>query len=277
MSRAVAGTLRYGALVHALWSLRGGTFFTPVRPHEPALRYRDASPRRGIPPLGDVYLPAEGATGASVVLVHGGGFVLGSRDMLPMRYLASRLCRAGVAAFSIDYRMIFRGGRLGEALDDVLAALDFWRGRAPGLGLDAQRVSLVGLSAGGTLAMLAAARAGEGAVHRLACGFGLYELDHLEGPVGGVVPRLLFRTADRAAWHARSPRGEAQPTVPTLLLHGTDDGLVPVEQARRLAAHRDALGLPTRLAIYDGAPHGFFNFASVAAEQGATEIAAHVR
>jgi acetyl esterase len=276
MSAGEVGTLRYGALVHALWSLRGGTFFTPVTPRERAVRYRSASSRRAIAPLGDVYLPAEAATGASVVLVHGGGFVIGARDMLPMRYLASRLCRAGVAAFSIDYRLIFRGGRLDEAVDDVLAALAYWRDRAPTLGLDAGHVSLVGLSAGGTLAMLAAARA-DGSVHRLVCGFGLYELDHLHGALGSVVPRLLFRTADRDVWHARSPRGDAQPAVPTLLLHGTDDGLVPVEQARRLAAHREALGLPTRLEIYEGAPHGFFNFACVAAERGATEIATHVR
>jgi acetyl esterase/lipase len=268
-----SGSLRYGALVHALWSLRGGTFFEPAQPIERAVPYR-VRPVRGIAPVGDVYVPPR-PTGTSVVMVHGGGFVIGSRDMLPMRHLAARLGAAGIAAFAIDYRMIFRGGRFDEALDDVTAAVEHWHDRAPRYGLDPSRVALLGLSAGGTLAMLAAARI-EDRVHRLVCGFGLYELDHLEGPLASAMPRLLFRSADRDLWHARSPRGQRQPRVPTLLLHGTDDGLVPVEQARRLAAHRESLGLPTTLAIYEGAPHGFFNFACDAGEQAIAEIVRHV-
>jgi acetyl esterase len=271
-----AGVFRYGALVEALWSLRGARFFEEAVPAERDVAYRSTSPR-GIAPLADVYLPEAAArTGASVVLVHGGGFVIGSRRMPPILYLASRLVRAGVAVMAIDYRMIFRGGRLDEATDDVRAAMAFWSKRASRDGLDPGRVSLVGLSAGATLAMLVAASLEDGAVHRLACGFGLYELDHLRGPLAGVVPRLLFRTPDRERWSARSPRGGAQPRIPTLLLHGTDDGLVPVEHARRLAAHRETLGLETKLVIYPGAPHGFFN-TKMFADAGGTEIIEHVR
>jgi acetyl esterase len=271
---ASSGVFRYGALVDALWSLRDTRFFERATPSEAAVRYRAAS-LRGIAPLADVYRPAREGTGASVVLVHGGGFVIGSRRMPPMRYLASRLVSAGIAVCAIDYRMIFRGGRLDEALADVRTAFSFWRERVAQSDLDPARVSLVGLSAGATLAMLTAASLEPGAVHRLACGFGLYELDHLHGPLAGVVPRLLFRTADRDRWSARSPRGSTQPSVPTLLLHGTADGLVPVEQSERLAAHRESLGLPTKLVVYTGAPHGFFNSRTFAGA-GADEIIAHV-
>lgn len=264
------GSLRYRAVAEALWTLRTAPFFEPVTPTERALAYRRRAPR-GVAPLLDAYVPEE-PTGASVVLVHGGGFVLGSRDMKPIRFLTSRLYAAGVAVAAIDYRMIFRGGRLDEAVDDVRAALSFWRDRAPRHGLDPARVSLAGLSAGGTLAHLAA----RDEVHRLVCVFGLYELDHLHGPLAGVVPRLLFRTADRDAWSARSPARKPPPRVPTLLLHGTGDGLVPVEQAHRLAARREALGLPTRLVTYPGAPHGFFNLPSPVADDGAAQIVEHV-
>lgn len=91
-----------------------------------------------------------------------------------------------------------------------------------------------------------------------------------------MLPPLLFRTPDRAAWASRSPRHAAQPTIPTLLLHGTDDDLIPVQQAERLAATRESLGLPTRLVVYPGAPHGFFNLPVPAAEEGARELIAHV-
>ena len=212
------------------------------------------APARGIAPLADIYEPAA-PTGASIVLVHGGGFVIGSRRMKPMRFLATRLAAAGITVCSVDYRLIFRGGRLDEAIDDVRAALAFWRGRAP----DPERITLVGLSAGATLSLRVAAR---DPVARLACCFGLYEVAHVP-----VLPRLLFRTSDRNAWQLA-----AHPQVPTLLLHGDRDRLVPVAQARRLAAHREALGLPTRLVIYDGARHGFFRAPSPTADAGVREL-----
>jgi len=266
-------TLRYGAVVQALRSLRASSTIAEVRPTEAAVPYRAHA--RGIAPLADLYVPAR-PTGASVVLVHGGGFVIGSRRMKPMRFLAARLTAAGIAVCAVDYRMIFRGGRLAEAVDDVGDALAFWSARAPTLGLDPRAVSMVGLSAGASLGLLAAARSdAHGRLAALVCCFGLYEIGHLRGPAS-LLPRLLFRTRDREAWSDRSPRFAAQPVAPTLLLHGSDDGLVPVEQARRLAAHREALGLPTRLVIYPGAPHGFFNLPVPAADAGVREIIEHV-
>jgi len=274
--RLVSASLRYRAVIEGLLSLYGPAHFDEPRVTEADVAYRVAR-GRGVAPLADVYMPGTNATGASVVLVHGGAFVIGSRRMKPMRFLASRLVAAGIAVCSIDYRLVFRGGRLDEAVDDVLSALAFFRGRAPRLGLDPSRTSLVGLSAGATLSMLAASRAQPDGIHRVVSVFGLYELDHLRGPLATIIPRLVFRTSARDAWYARSPRGAPQPTVPTLLLHGTADGLVPVEQARRLAVHREELGLPTKLVIIDGAPHGFFNSASPACEEGVREIAAFVR
>lgn len=261
-------TLRYGSVLRSLRSLRGDPGLPAVQPTHAAVRYRAAG-QGGIAPLADLYVPAH-ATRASVVLVHGGGFVIGSRRMKPMRYLAAQLYAAGISVCAIDYRMIFRGGRLDEAVDDVHAACAFWSARAP----DPRAISIVGLSAGGTLALLAAANGAD--VAGLVCCFGLYDVGHLRGPAA-LLPRLLFRTSDRAAWTARSPRFVTQPAIPTLLLHGSDDGLVPVDQARSLAAHREALGLPTRLVIYDGAPHGFFNVPVPAAAAGAQEIIEAVR
>lgn len=273
VTSATSRALRYRALAHALWTLRTPSFFEEARPVERAVPYRARAPR-GVAPLADVYAPQRAGSGASVVLVHGGGFLLGSRDMKPMRFLASSLTAAGVGVCTVDYRLVFRGGRIDEAVDDVRAAVAFWRERAPRYGLDAARVSLVGLSAGGTLAMLAASR--EEALHRLVCVFGLYDPTHLAGPLAQIVPRLVFRTAEREAWRRRSPVGSPQPRVPTLMLHGTADGLVPVEQARRLAAQREAQGLPTRLVVYPDAPHGFFNYPSAVAAAAAEEIARHV-
>jgi acetyl esterase/lipase len=269
-------TLRYGAVVASLRSLRGAPGVAITTPTHAAVAYREHATPRGtlaqlahIAPLADIYVPAQ-ANGASVVLVHGGGFVIGSRRMKPMRYLTAKLIEAGVAVCAIDYRMIFRGGRIDEATTDVRDAFAFWSQRSQSLGLDPARISLVGLSAGATLSLLAAPQLDPAGV--VAC-FGLYDGAHLTGP-GELLPRLLFRSADRAAW--RLPRSAPQPAAPTLLLHGTDDGLVPVDQAHQLAAHRMALGLPTKLVVYDGAPHGFFNVPVAAAAAATAEIIEHV-
>jgi acetyl esterase/lipase len=48
-------------------------------------------------------------------------------------------------------------------------------------------------------------------------------------------------------------------------------------QAQELTAHRRSLGLPTKLVIYDGAPHGFFNLPVPEAAAGAREIIEHVQ
>ena len=282
-------TLRYGALLSSLRSLRGAPDVELIEPTYADVAYRDDLPTRGtrtprrntaslasISPLADIYVPARAtdgssdALGASVVLVHGGGFVIGSRRMKPMRFLTAKLVEAGIAVFAIDYRMIFRGGRIDEATTDVRDAFAFWSQRSQVLGLDPQRISLVGLSAGATLAMLAASRLDVASV--VAC-FGLYEAAHLKGP-GALLPRLLFRSANRTAWQL--PRSAPQPSAPTLLLHGTDDGLVPVDQAHALAAYRESLGLPTKLVVYDGAPHGFFNLPVPAAALATAEIIEHV-
>jgi acetyl esterase/lipase len=264
-------------MLDALWSLRGQDHFESLRPTEADVRYRTNGPTRGVPPLLDVYLPARGdpRRGPSVVLIHGGGFVIGSRRMKPMRFLTTRLVAAGIAVCCADYRLIFRGGRIEESLDDVRDAIAFWRRRLQDHGLDGEGVSLVGLSAGATLALLVAPTVGP--VRAIGSCFGLYEADHLSGPLASVLPRLLFRSRDRAAWASRSPRGAAQPEAPTLLIHGADDGLVPVEQAHRLAAHRESLGRPTRLLVYPGAPHGFFNHPCDAAEQATAALIAMAR
>lgn len=264
-------SLTYRSLLHAVASLRGP--LDAIEPTAPAVRYR-AVTGRGRPQLADCYVPRE-PTGASVVLVHGGAFVFGSRRMKPVRFVASQLCGAGIAVCAIDYRLIFRGGRLVEALDDVSAAVAFWQERSVWLGLDPARISIAGFSAGATLAMLAASR--EPGISRVVGCFGLYDVDHLRGRVAELLPRLLLRSPHRPHWEERLPARASHSPAPTLLLHGTGDGVVPVEQSQRLASAREARGFPTKLVIYPDAPHGFFNVPSAARDEGVREIIEFVR
>jgi acetyl esterase/lipase len=108
----------------------------------------------GIELSGDLYLP-NGATAApALVAVHGGGWVAGVRSAF--QYWGPYLAARGYAVFSISYRLATKTKTFPEAVQDVLAGVQFLRGKAGAFGVDPARIGLIGASAGAHLAALAA-------------------------------------------------------------------------------------------------------------------------
>jgi acetyl esterase/lipase len=95
----------------------------------------------GVALAGDLYLPAGAGPFPALVGVHGGGWQAGARNAFQFwgPYLAAR----GQKMFP-------------QAVNDVLAAVQFVRGNAGELKVDPERIGLFGASAGGHLASLAA-------------------------------------------------------------------------------------------------------------------------
>ncbi len=245
-------------IVQALWSLATPLKGTPARPAHRGLRYREGGSLRAVAPRVDVYLPRAPGPRPSVVLVHGGGFVIGARDMKPMRLLATHLVGAGFAVASIDYRLIFRGGRADEALADVADAVRWWRGQAGRFALDPGRVSMAGMSAGAALIWLHAATTPD-PIERIVSVYGVYDFAWLGGGPASLMRSLLLRSRDVDIWRARSPVERCVSPAPSLLIHGTDDTLVPLAHAHALHARRVGAGLPSEIEVYEGQPHGFMN------------------
>ena len=86
--------------------------------------------------------------------MHGGGWVQGVRTAF--QYWGPYLAARGVAMFSISYRLATKGKTYPQAVQDVLAGVQFVRGKAGEFGIDPQRIGLMGASAGAHLASLAA-------------------------------------------------------------------------------------------------------------------------
>ena len=108
----------------------------------------------GVELAGDLYLP-KGAKGApALVAVHGGGWVAGVRGAY--QYWGPYLAARGIAVFSISYRLATKTKTFPEAVQDVLAGVQFLRGKAGAFGIDPSRIGLLGASAGAHLAALAA-------------------------------------------------------------------------------------------------------------------------
>ncbi|MFE4918427.1 alpha/beta hydrolase family protein [Streptomyces sp. NPDC056661] len=201
----------------------------------------------------DFYAPRDGRAGAPVVVVLHGGAWRGPYDRLHVTPFADFLARRGFAVANVEYR---RGselpqqrgsgpvaGRWPETFDDVAAAMD----ALPGLlavalpRADARRIVVTGHSAGGQLALWAAARhvLPQGSPWRLAAAPPLrgvvalapiadfataVELDVCSGAVG----QLLGREADFAA---RSPYADPAALLPTgiatAVVQGRTDLTVP--------------------------------------------------
>ena len=104
--------------------------------------------------------PPPGAAGRSprpcVVVIHGGSWVHGNRlDLGTKRWLNDWLAVLGYAVASIDYRLSPQFQWPAQR-DDLLAAVRFLRDHAGALGIDGDRLVLVGRSAGAQMATAAA-------------------------------------------------------------------------------------------------------------------------
>jgi 3-dehydroquinate dehydratase-2 len=168
--------------------------------------------------VGDLRLGNEGL----VVLVHGGVWRHQyRRDTIES--LALDLSLRGFHTWNIEYRLFGTGGGWPGSGHDVLTALDF----TPQLGLEGPLIVL-GHSAGGYLAMWAAPRAGP----KVARCVGLAPVTDLDDAIasgGALAPEArLLRLAG-----APSPVDPGE--VPTVLVHGAEDDIVPLRHSTSLS------------------------------------------
>src|SRR5215469_6580261 len=109
----------------------------------------------GVELLGDLYRPKGMDKVPVLVAAHGGGWQLGDRKFY--RHWGNYLAKHGYAVFAIEYRLMKPGLKTWPgAVHDTKAAVQFIRAQAAEFGLDAERVGLIGDSAGAHLAALVA-------------------------------------------------------------------------------------------------------------------------
>jgi acetyl esterase len=170
----------------------------------------------------DAYVQRDPGRRVSVVVIHGGAWSSGSR-VAHIGQLLDVLTRAGYNWFSVDYRL---GGlrRFEESLADIRAALAFVRCRARELGIDPDRLVLLGEESGAHLVALLATERVRGVIGAVLVG-GFYDLTTTPGVTKDVDAALLPRA---------SPITHVAPGMPPLLVvHGGADGEAPIDQAQR--------------------------------------------
>jgi len=236
--------------------------------------------------LADLYLPQGAAKAPVLIGVHGGGWQLGNRKFY--NNMGAYLARNGVAVFAIEYRLMAPGVKTYPGpVYDVRAAVQFVRAKAPELGLDPERIGLIGDSAGAHLSALVALAGSEPAfasnyksdpyadlspkVKAVVGFYGVYDMlaqwqhDLLVRPRDNISEKFLGAAphTDGKVFFEASPISYA--TVDKngtrfLLVYGTDDDVVdPQTQSAAFLTALKQAGFFVRTVVIPGAGHYFLN------------------
>ncbi len=212
--------------------------------------------------VGELTLPLLGKPTPLVVLIHGGYWRTGF-TRVELADLAQDLARVGYASWNLDYRRVGDlGGGWSGTLLDVAMGIDKLAEIGAEKHLDLEHVAFLGHSAGAQLALWAAARSKAApdalgmppkvtakAVVAMSGVLDLTDTAHTTSPGGeaelkkalndflGGTPETV---PDRYA--AVSPKALLPIGVPQLLLHGTKDDRVSIEQSRAYVTAAKAVG-----------------------------------
>jgi acetyl esterase/lipase len=226
----------------------------------------------------DIYR-AEGATRAQpcVLWIYGGGWLFGTRSPCPIARLALR----GYTVVAVEYRLSDEA-MFPAALHDVKAGVRWVRANAAQWGIDPARIGVFGVSAGGHLASLLAATSGQpwydgglGPVAGstdIACAVAFFpptDLPRLMDPAEDVSWKMKLAvrrmvggdpvTDTAAAELARLASPIHLITArhaPLLLVHGTDDELIPVQHSIDYSESLLRQGVDAHLRAVVGFNHG---------------------
>jgi alpha-L-fucosidase 2 len=212
----------------------------------------------------DAAVPESSGRCPAVIVVHGGGWVRGDRVM-DVQPLFQPLSEAGFAWFSISYRLMNDITQFGKAVADVEAAVRYVKEHADEYHVDADRIALVGESAGGQLAAMAAlGNSPDLGVRAVVAIYAPTDLEALARN-SDYVPQWIRQGVRGTPWEqlilARlrqlSPIEHVRPGMPPFLfIHGTADRLVPFEQSRAMCERMEAAGAKCELFPVQGGGHG---------------------
>lgn len=214
-----------------------------------------------------------------VVLVHGGGWGSGDKagaekpgsgaDITPW---FQPLTDAGIAWVSINYRLA-PANRWPACVDDTRAALAWVKAHIAEHHGDPTRLALMGHSAGGHIALLAALPEKDGpapvaAVVGCAAVSDLVSDSKRRGEISKGLQNL-FGLAPAITDSSVEILSNASPLnllragyPPILLLHGDADRTVPLDQSRAFQEKARGLGIPCELRVLPGAPHRLTEWAA---------------
>jgi len=182
----------------------------------------------GTPLQLDAYRPAGAGPFPSIILVHGGGFVSGSRGSGYIADLAAALQGAGYAAFDISYRLLGANSTgMTAAQEDLKSAINYVVANAGTLEVDTNRLGTGGGSAGAITALLVS-----------------YGSNRTTFRPRAVVDLWGAMYGDEGSIRAGDP--------PMIIIHGTTDATVPYSYATAINNAATSAGVPVTFFSFNG-------------------------
>ena len=212
------------------------------------------------PPQHPVCAAPEGELPPLVVTTHGGPTSAAGRGLsLRVQYYTSRgwgvldVNYGGSTGFGRAYRERLNGQ---WGVVDVADCVAGARHLASEGRVDINRIAIRGGSAGGYTTLAAVTFADvfrAGASH-----YGIGDLAALARDTHKFESRYVNRLVDEADFEARSPiRHAARAQCPMIFFQGSDDRIVPPNQAESMFAALKANGVPVAYLLFEGEGHGF--------------------
>ncbi len=197
--------------------------------------------------FGQLRLPQGKGPFPVVVIIHGGCW-MAAYDLNHISPLAGAITRLGFATWSLEYRRIGNegGGWPGTFLD-VAAGIDFLREMETDHTLNLSRVTVLGHSAGGHLALWAAGRTKLPQTSALYCqnpihlsgvislaGIGDLEEAAAQKICGAAVLQLMGgnKVQFPARYSQGSPAELLSHEIPQILIQGQEDPIVPLDSVK---------------------------------------------
>lgn len=233
----------------------------------------------------NVEVPRGSGPFPALIMVHGGGWSSG--DLSTYDGYASRAAAAGFVAVNINYRLsrLDADGKPAAVwpahIQDVRCAMGWLAANADEFKVDVTRVGIMGDSAGGHLAMMSAYARDESAFDGSFCpNEGTLELKAVGSLFGAsdlvvayhtgdwyIKPTLVnflglpdgaspedsskrFREANPTYWVGRGP------ALPTYIIHGSADTLIPPAVQESFVSAARGAGLDVKLEYVKGVGHG---------------------
>jgi acetyl esterase/lipase len=208
------------------------------------------------------------ANGIGVVVCPGGGYAMLAMDH-EGEQIADWLNAHGIAAFVLKYRL---GPRYHHPapLQDAQRAIRIVRSRAQEFGVDPARIGILGFSAGGHLASTAGTHfdsgdpASQDPIEKQSCRpdfmILVYPVLTMTDPHThqGSRKNLLGENPSPDLIELLSNEKQVTPeTPPAFLVHGHDDGPVPVQNSLQFYAALKEAGVVGELHVYERGKHGF--------------------
>ncbi len=221
----------------------------------------------------DVYLPEGEGPFPALIYVHGGGWVQGNRT--DFNKIAALYAKRGIAGFSIDYTLSTENNTAWpQDINDVIAALEFVRKNADFYHVNAEKIALMGSSAGAQLVSLVGTLSGNESfistptqepLKSQVCLVINYDgATDLEYIGENFSPYLIYNivtsgfgnisySENPALWRQASPATYiSSDEPPFVFVHGTKDVVVPIAVAESFNNKLQNAGVETYFIRVDG-------------------------